>query len=110
MFVERDQLSQHLRRELRDQDSVRRSVALECLVRHELRRHAFVGDFLGGLAEGQRFRLGEEVCHEQMMMLAERIQAFAETDEIRGNKLRPLVNQLLVGMLSIFYGPLPFER
>ncbi len=54
---------------------VRRAIAGEDLVRHELGRDALGGDLFRRLAERERLGLREQVRHQQIVVLAERVQA-----------------------------------
>ena len=68
VLVDRDQLAEHRRRQLRAP-----AIVLDgrlpgiTLCGTTLGRRALGGDLLGGLAERQRLRLGEEVGHEQVV-------------------------------------------
>ena len=43
-------------------------------------------DLLRRLAESERFGLREDIRHQNIVMMAERIQRLAECDEVTGNK------------------------
>ena len=74
MLVERHQLAERLRRQALGKDGARRPVAFEGAVRHQPVRRALGLDLLGRLAEGQGLGLGEDVRHQQIVMLAEWVQ------------------------------------
>ena len=61
VLVQRYQLAQRLRRQPLQQERVGRTVTLEGAVRHQPVGRAFRLDLPGGLAEGQRLRLGEDI-------------------------------------------------
>ena len=65
---------------------------------------------LGGLAEGERLGLGEDVGHQHVVMAAERIERFDEGDEVAGDEPRALVDQLVEGMLAVGAGLAPVDR
>ena len=79
-------------------------------VRHQPVRRALGPDLVLRLAEGQRFGLGEQVRHQQVVMAAERVQGLAETDEIARDQLGPLVDELVEGMLAVGAGLAPDRR
>ena len=59
------------------EDRVRGPVALEDAVRDELLGRALRADLLGGLAEGERLGLREDVGDQQVVVLAERVERAA---------------------------------
>ena len=65
---------------------------------------------LGGLAEGQRLGLGEDVGHQHVVMPAERVQGLGEGDEVAGDEPRALVDQLVEGVLAVGAGLAPVDR
>jgi len=92
------------------EDRAGRPVALESPVRCQPCRCALGLDLLRGLAKGQRLRLGKHVGEEQVVMAAERIERPQKPDEVTGNELGPLMNQLVEGMLSIGTRLAPVDR
>ena len=110
MLVERHQLAQRLRGQPLGQDRARRAVALTDTVRHQPLRRPFGPHFLGRLAEGQRLGLGEQVGHEQVVVVAERVQRLAEPDEVAGNELCPLVDELVERVLAVRARLAPVDR
>ncbi len=52
-------------------------------------------------AKGQRLCLGKHVGHEQVVVAAERVKRLNKRDEVAGDELGPLMNQLVEGMLAI---------
>src|SRR3990172_2438008 len=101
VLVERDELSERLRRELLGEDRVRRAIALEGPVGHEPLRRPLGPDLLGRLPEGQRLGLREDVREEHVVLPAERTEGLRERDEIAGDEARPLMDQLVEGVLAV---------
>ena len=107
MLIQRDQLTQHRRRQPGGQDRGRRLIAGHHLVRHHTRRSVFGGDLLGGLAERQHLGLGEEVAHQQVVHAARAIGGrqvvggLGEPDEIGRHQPGALVQQLIEGVLAV---------
>src|SRR6185437_878732 len=81
VLVERHQLAERGRRQLLQQERIRRPVALEQPVRHEPIGRAFRLDLLGGLAESQGLGLGEDIGQQHVLMRAQRICRSREGDE-----------------------------
>ena len=65
---------------------------------------------LGGLAEGQRFGLGEDVGQQHVVMPAERVERLREGDEVAGDEPRALMDQLIEGMLAVGARLAPVDR
>ena len=101
VLVERDQLPEHRRGQLRREDRVGRAVAREDPVRHERRRDALGRDLLGWRAEGERLGLGEEVRHQQVVVLAQLPGRAVEPDQVAGHQPGPLVDELVEGVLAV---------
>ena len=74
VLVERDQRAQRLRRQPVGQDGVRGAVAFEGAVGHQPFRRPLGADLLRGLAKRQRLGLREDVGHQQIVMVAQRVQ------------------------------------
>ena len=111
MFVDRDELAEHVRGEFAaDEQGVRRVVAAKRARRDLGRRDALGTHLLRGLAKGERLGLREEVRHEQVVVDAEVVVRPAEADEVAGDELRPLVDQLVVGVLSVGARLAPDDR
>ena len=89
------------------EDGVCGAVALEDAVRHQPVGRALGLDLLGRLAEGQRLGLREDVGHEQIVMVAERVERLGEADEVAGDELRALVDELVEGVLAVRAGLAP---
>src|SRR5690606_18563095 len=87
VLVERDELPEHRRGEPRGEDERRRGVPGEGLVRDELLGHPLATHLVGGLAEGERLRLGEEVGGELVVVARHVGRRVDEADEVRGNRL-----------------------
>ena len=66
-------------------------------------------DLLGGLAEGQRLGLGEDVGHQDVVVPAERVERLAEADEVAGDEPRALVDELVEGVLAVGAGLAPVD-
>ena len=64
----------------------------------------------GGLAEGQRLGLGEDIGQQHVVMPAERVQGPGEGDEIAGDEPRALMDQLIEGMLAVGARLAPVDR
>ena len=79
-------------------------------MRHEPVRRAFRLDLFGGLAESQRLGLREHIGHQQVVMPAKRIQGLGKGDEIAGDEPRPLMDQLIEGMLAVGARLAPVDR
>ena len=63
--------------------------------------HPFAAHFAAALAKCQRFRLGKDIRHQQVVMIAQSVQCSAKTDEITRDQLGALVNQLVERMLPV---------
>ena len=101
MLVERDYFAQRLRCQPFRENGVGRAVALEGAVwnlkgRNSVRRH-----FLGCFSKRQGLRLGEEVGHQEIAVTSKGVQRLAEADEVAGDQLGSLVNELVEGVLAI---------
>ena len=92
------------------QDRVGRAIALEDAVRHQPVGRPFGPDFLRRLAERQRLALGEDIGHQHIVMLAQRVQRLAEADEVARDQPRSLVDQLVERMLAVGAGLAPVDR
>src|SRR5579859_774731 len=101
MFIERDQLAQRLWRQSLCQDSIGRVVALKGAMRYLEVWPAIRLYLFGCLAEGQCLRLGEQVCHEYIVVRAERIQGLAEADKVARNQPGSLMDKLIVSVLPV---------
>src|SRR3954465_1940777 len=101
VLVKRDEPAEGLGRQPVDKDHVRWAVALEDTMGDEPVGGAFVFDLLGSLAEGQRFGLGEHIGHQYVMVPAEVVERLREGDEVAGNQVRALVDQLVERVLSV---------
>ena len=110
VFVECDQGPEHLGREPFGQEDVRRPVALEGAVRHQPVGRSLGLDRFGRLAEGQGLGLGEHVGHQQVVMVAQRIEATGKPDQVAGDQPRPLVDELVERMLAVGPRLAPVDR
>ena len=91
------------------EDGVGGAVAFEDLVGDEGFGDAFGADFLGGLAEGEGFGLGEDVGHEHVVMAAEGVEGFVEADEVAGDEAGALVDELVEAVLAVGAGLAPVD-
>ena len=116
VLVERDQLAEHGRAQLGRHDRRRRTVAGEHPRRHERLVGALGPHLVGGLAERQRLRLGEEVGQEQLVHVRalpilggidERVGGARDRDEVGRHQPRALVDQLVEGVLPVGAGLAP---
>jgi AsmA protein len=101
VLVERDQFAQHLRRQVLRQDHVGGVVAFESFMRNKPVRRTLRLHFRRRLAEGQRFRLREQVRRQNIVVIAFRIQRLGEANEVARNHFGSLVNQLIEGVLAV---------
>ena len=107
VLVKRHQRAERPRREPLGENRVRGPVALEDAVRDQVLRRALLAHLVGRLAEGERLGLGEDVGHQQIVVLAQRVERAAEADEVAGDQLRSLVDQLVEGVLAVGPGLAP---
>ncbi len=114
MLVQGDQLAQHGRGQLGGQDGGGGPVAGEGAVRHQVLGDALLPYLLGTLAEGERLALGEQIGHQQVVLGGEIGGQLGdrpgEADEVGGDQLGPLVQQLEVGVLPVGAGRAPHHR
>ena len=75
VLVEGDQGAERVRVEPLGEDRVGRAVALHHPVRDDRLRRPLGAHLLGRLAEGERLGLGEDVGHQQVVVVAERVVA-----------------------------------
>src|SRR5579872_3071211 len=101
VLIERHKLAQRLWREPLGQNRARRAIAFKDTMRHQRVRRPFRLHLLRRLAEGQRLRLREETGHQEVVVRAERIQRLVEADEVGGNQLRSLMDELIERVLAV---------
>ena len=101
MLVEGDERTQRERRQLLGEEHVRRAVALEDPVRDDGIRGSLGAHLVLGLPERERLRLREDVRHEDVVVVAERVQRLREPDQVDRDELRPLVDQLVEAVLAV---------
>jgi hypothetical protein len=70
-------------------------------MRHQRRCDAVGDQLLGGLAEGQRLGLGEEVGHQQVVVSPDLGRRVDDADEVGRDQRGPLVDELEVGVLAV---------
>ena len=110
VLIKSNQLAENLRRELFGEDRVRRAIALENAMGHEPVWRALGLHLLGRLAEGQRFGLGKDVGQEHIVVAAQRIERLDKRDEVARDQPRPLMNQLIEGVLAVGSRLAPIDR
>ena len=101
VLVERHELAEGGRRQLRGKDGRARPVAGHHLVRDGLGRRAVGGDLLGRPPEGENRALREAVRHQQVVLIADLVIRLGESDEVRRDEPRALMEQLIEGMLAV---------
>ena len=102
--------AEHARRELRGEQHVGRSIAFHNPVGDHLLVGAFVSQLVGALAEGQRLGLGEDVRHQDVVVVAEGIQALGKADEVDRHDRGSLVDQLIEAVLAVGARFTPVDR
>ena len=95
MLVERDQFPERVRGQAFGQDDVGRPVAFADTEWRLRRVRPFRGKLFLRLAERQSLGLGEQVRHQEVVLLQARAQGTVETDEVAGDQLRALMDQLV---------------
>ncbi len=110
VLVEGDQGAERERVEPLGEDRVGGAVALHHPVRHDLLRRPLGPHLLRRLAEGERLALREDVRHQEVVVVAERVVAPHEADEVAGDQPRPLVDQLVEGVLAVGSRLAPEDR
>ena len=110
VLVERDERAEGLGRELIAEERVRGLVALEGLERDELLVDALGRAFLGRLAERERLGLGEEVRHQLVVEVADRVVRLRAADEVARDEVRALVDELVERVLAVRAGFAPLDR
>ena len=73
-------------------------------------RRALGADLLLGLAERQRLGLGEHVGHQQVVVVAQRVERLGEADQVDRDQLRALVDQLVEAVLAVGARLAPVDR
>src|SRR5260370_25282416 len=73
-------------------------------------RRSFSLHFCSRLAESKRLGLSENICQKKIVVAAQWIQCLYKCDEVARNQFRPLVNQLIEGVLSVGPGFTPIDR
>ena len=101
VLVERDERAERERRELLGEEDVRRAVPLEDPVRDDGVRRALGAHLRLGLPERERLGLREDVRHEDVVVVAERVERLAEADQVDRDELRPLVDELVEAVLAV---------
>ncbi len=110
VLVEGDERAERVWRQLLGQEDVRRAVPLEDPMRHDRLGRSLRAYLLVGLPERKRLGLGEHVRHEDVVVVAERVERLREADEVDRDELRPLVDQLVEAVLAVRPGLAPEDR
>ena len=111
VLIERDQLAERLRRQLRrpgwySTDGCLRTPGA-APANPECPRPSPAS---GGLAERQRLGLREDVGQQHVVMPSERIERLVEPDEVARDEPRALMNQLIERMLTVGSRLAPVDR
>src|SRR5258708_40210345 len=85
-------------------------VALEGTMRYLEGWYAISGNLLGSFAKGQGLSLGQQIGHQQVVVIAEGIERLAEANEVAGDQPGALVNELVEGVLAVGAGLTPDDR
>src|SRR5579875_999875 len=109
VLIERDEFTEHVGGEFAGEDGVGGAVAFEHAMRNEPVGGALGFDLLGGLAKGEGFGLSEDVGHEDVVMLAERVEGLEEADEVAGDEAGALVDELIEAVLAVGAGLAPVD-
>ena len=111
VLVEGDQLTENRGAKVGGHDRRRRLIAFEDAGRDDGLGGAFRADFVRQLTEGKCLCLREEVTEEQLVLVLtirrKRICWIGEGNEVGGNQLGTLVDELVEGMLTVRAGLTP---
>jgi hypothetical protein len=83
------------------ENGVGRMVAVEHPMRHLRLGHMLGDHFVLGAPERKGLGLREEVGHQQVVMRTDIVVGLAEADEVGGDQLRALMDELIVGVLAV---------
>ena len=83
VLIGRNQLAQHPGAQLGSEDRVCGAVAREGAVRHEALRYALCTRLVRRLAKRKSLGLGEEIGHQQVVVVTDPVSRPQETDEVR---------------------------
>src|SRR5215469_1147273 len=92
------------------QNCVGWAIAFEDSMRNQPLWRALRLHLLGCLTKGQRLGLGENISQQHVVMPAKWIERLNECDEVARDEPRPLMNQLIKGVLSIGSWFTPIDR
>jgi hypothetical protein len=101
VFVERHQFAEGFGCQFFGEDHVRRPVTFEDSVRNEPRWRALRRDLLRGLSKGQSLSLRADVGNQDVVVTAKFVERLRKSDEIARDEPRPLMNQLIEGVLAV---------
>src|ERR1039458_8089734 len=110
VLVKRDQLAEHFRREPIGENDIGRTIAFKNAMWHKPVRRAFGFDFLRSFAKGQRLGLRKNIRQENVVVTSQRSERVRERNEVTGNQLRALMNQLIERVLAVGAGFAPINR
>lgn len=109
VLIKGDDLAQQVRGEFACQNRVRGVVSIKYAVRYLRSWDSFLLDLVPCLFKGQGLRLAEEVGHQQVVVVPEGVVCLREADEVTRYELRPLVNELVEGVLAVGAGLSPYD-
>ena len=101
VLIQGDKLAERFGREFFQQNGVRRTVAFKNAVRNEPVWRPFCFYLGGCLPKSQSFRLGKDIGHQEIVVIAERIQRFGKPNEVAGDQARSLMNELIERVLAV---------
>ena len=110
VLIECDQRAECLRRQPFGQDGVRGTIAFKAAMWDQPLWCALRAHLLSGLPKRQRLGLCEDVGHQEIVMIVQRIQRLAEADDVARNQTRSLVDQLVKRVLTVRAGLAPVDR
>ena len=95
VFIKGNKPAKRGRSEPLGEDGVGRAISFKYAMRDQPFRRAFSVDFIGCLSKSQRFGLGNDVRHQDIMMAADGIESLSEGNEVAGNQAGSLMDQLI---------------
>ena len=109
MFVKGDEASEGLWVKALDEQGIGGAISRKGLVGNQFLQCislvALQGEFISGLFFGfalhQGLGLGEKIGQKNVVVLPERIEGFNRSQKVAGDQFRPLMNQLIKGMLTV---------
>lgn len=106
MLVVRNQRSQRTGRDLLRENARRRPITKEDLMRHQIIRRTFFADLIRRLTDHERLGLRKIVGREHLLVLVvlNWVVGFGGEDEVGGDELGTLVQELEEGVLGVGAG------